>query len=108
MRFFIISLVVSVSLLSSIGADEIPKSDRPTNLPCVTKRAEARFVGVAYNHLVHLGNACTYPVSCVVGTDVNPTPKTVTLAPKEKKTHLSFRGSPARVFKATVTCKRIE
>lgn len=72
--------------------------------PCVTWRQEARFVGVAYNHLVHLANRCDKAAVCRIKTDVNPQPATVSLAPKEKKTHLTFRGSPARTFKADVVC----
>jgi len=71
---------------------------------CVTWQQEARFVGVAYNHLVHLTNRCDRSAVCRIKTDVNPQEATVRLAPKEKKSYLTFRGSPARVFKATVSC----
>lgn len=79
---------------------------KATNLPCVAERSDARFVGYAYNHIVYLDNRCAYPIACRISTDVNPTPVTVRLAPKEKKQHLTFRGSPAGIFKASISCKK--
>jgi len=71
---------------------------------CATFKTEAAFVGLAYNHLVHLHNACAYAVSCRVKTDVNPKEETVTVPAGGNKTQLTFRGSPAREFNAKVTC----
>jgi hypothetical protein len=74
-------------------------------LTCVTWKTEAKFSGFAYNHLVHFHNRCAHAVSCAVKTDINPKTETVSLAKGEKKTVLTFRGSPARKFKAEVKCK---
>jgi len=71
---------------------------------CATVKTEAAFVGLAYNHLVHIHNKCAYAVSCRIKTDVNPKEETITVPAGEQKTHLTFRGSPAREFKAKVTC----
>jgi len=72
-----LALVVSTPAVSQEAA---PKDNR-----CVTWKTEARFVGLAYNHLVHLKNSCTYAMSCRVKTDVNPKEETVELGPKEQK-----------------------
>ena len=61
-------------------------------------------MGVAYNHLVHLDSRCEKSAVCRVKTDVNPKEERVVLAPGEKQTVLTFRGSPAREFKAQVAC----
>jgi hypothetical protein len=94
--FFMLAMSVSIPL--SIGAAD------PAASPCVKWTQEARFAGFAYNHLIHLTNNCDYTASCRIKTDVNPKEETVLLAPKESKTHLTFRGSPSREFKAEVSC----
>lgn len=81
--------------------EELPKAKDPSL--CVTHRTEARFIS-GYDHLVHLTSACEMSVSCRVSTDVNPSPQTVSLAPGETTTVLTYRGSPARTFEATVSC----
>ena len=97
-------LFAALAVTFDAAAENAPSEDATKTVDCVVHKTEARFVGLAYDHLVHLENRCTYSVACEVKTDVNPTPETVKLSPKEKKTHLTFRGSPARIFKATVTC----
>lgn len=85
------------------GAPPPPaKSKDPTR--CVTHQIQARFIS-GYDHLVHLTSECEMKVTCQVSTDVNPTPETVSLSPGEKATVLTYRGSPARVFTATVRCE---
>ncbi len=73
---------------------------------CVKWTKEARFVGMAYNHLVHLHNRCKKSMICEVTTDVNPKPTKTVLTSDAKTTILTFRGSPAREFEAKVTCKK--
>lgn len=77
---------------------------KPPTVTCVSWTTQAKFVGVAYNHLVHLVNKCEHDVSCRIKTDVNPKEETVSIPAKKSRTHLTFRGSPAREFKADVTC----
>ena len=72
---------------------------------CVKWESEARFVGMGYNHLVHLESRCKVKMTCDVSTDVNPEVTTVELAPKAKKTVTTFVGSPAREFSAKISCK---
>lgn len=96
-----IATVIAVFvLLPRPGGAESSKSAN-----CVSWTQEAKFVGYAYNHLVHLRNQCAQPVTCSVKTDVNPKPQTVALDKGAQKTVLTFRGSPAKTFRATVTCE---
>jgi hypothetical protein len=110
-RFTLLLLTLAMIRGGSAMAADDTAADPPgkdKTLACVTHKAEVRYVGLAYNHLVHFQNKCHYPVTCNVKTDVNPKPETVKLAPNERKTHLTFRGSPARVFKADVKCRRAD
>ncbi len=103
-------LVLIVALVSGAWLRPLQAAaDEPTppqQATCVKWTSEARFVGFAFNHLVLLTNNCDYAVSCSIKTDVNPKVETVVLKPKESKTHLTFRGSPASVFKPEVLCKK--
>ncbi len=72
--------------------------------PCVTARPEAIPVGGAYNHVVHLTNACDRSFVCTVFTDVNPQPQQVSVQGRASVDVLTFRASPARVFVAHVSC----
>lgn len=71
---------------------------------CVKHTEQVRFVS-GYDHLVHLINGCTRTATCKVSTDVNPEPQLVSLAVGASATVLTFRGSPARTFRAKVECK---
>lgn len=91
-------------LLLSLPARTEDKNAAAPSTGCWTFKTEAAFVGLAYNHLVHLHNACADAVSCRVKTDVNPKEETIDVPAGGHKTQLTFRGSPAREFKAQVTC----
>lgn len=73
-------------------------------LDCVHHRTEARYSGYGYDHLVHLDNTCAQAMACEVSTDANPEKQRVTVKGREKATVVTFRGSPAREFHATVEC----
>ncbi len=83
---------------------ELPEKD-PT--ACVLHTTEARYI-MGYNHLVHIDNTCEKSVECLVSTDVNPEPQKVQLEAKSKKTVVTFKGSPARTFRATVDCQLVK
>jgi hypothetical protein len=84
------------------GEKEAP----PGKLPeCVKVRTEARYSGLGYDHVVEIENTCEKAMSCTVATDVNTQSNTLKLAPKQLETVVTFRGSPAREFKADVSCK---
>jgi hypothetical protein len=88
---------------------EPPPRPRPAEAPrlaCVRFWTEARFAGVAYNHIVHVANGCSAPVSCAVTTSVNPEPQSVTVPSASKAEVVTFIGSPASTFTADVQCVR--
>lgn len=76
------------------------------DLSCVLVRAEARYAGFGYNHIVYLNNTCGDSVSCEVSTDVQPSPVQVSLESGQSTEVLTFRGSPAAVFHAKVSCDK--
>jgi len=71
---------------------------------CVDVSTEASFASVGYDHIVTLKSACKKPMLCTVKTDVNPDPASVRLEPGESQSVVTWRGSPAREFKADVSC----
>lgn len=75
-----------------------------TSAPCVAVRAEARWSAYAYDHVVHLQNACAGAHQCDVATNVNPAPQKVLVPGRSAVEVLTFRGSPARTFVPLVTC----
>jgi hypothetical protein len=90
------------STSASSAADESPPAPSPT--ACVTHTTQARYI-MGYDHLVHIYNACEKSVECTVSTDVNPEPQTVVIDAKSKQAVVTFKGSPARVFRANVDCQ---
>ena len=74
---------------------------------CIKSWGEARFGALAYNHIVHIANACAPDAECTVSTDVNPEPQKVTVPGKSEIEVTTFMGSPARVFTPHVKCKML-
>ena len=83
---------------------ERPRVSEAPRPPCVTFSTEARFVGYAYNHIVHVANGCNAAKSCMVSTDVNPEPQAVTVPSSSTVQVVTFIGSPASAFTADVRC----
>ncbi len=73
------------------------------NPECISFTAQAVY-GVGYDHVVHIDNDCKKRSRCDVSTDVNPDKITVVIEPKKSADVVTFRGSPAREFTATVIC----
>jgi len=71
---------------------------------CIRVRAEARYRGLGYNHIVHVADVCAADADCDVSTDVNPQPTHVLIAGKSEIEVTTFLGSPARVFIPKVEC----
>lgn len=92
---------------SPIQSASAPATADP-NLSCVDYRAEARYSGVGYDHLVHIANQCDKAARCDVSTSVNPDKVQVVVASKATETVLTWRGSPAREFTAAVRCRLSE
>jgi hypothetical protein len=91
------------------GAPVRPGSDErtaPTGNPeCVHVRTEARYIPYGYDHIVEIDNTCKKAVDCTITTDVNPSTSNLSVPPGQKGSITTFRGSPAREFKANAACK---
>lgn len=72
---------------------------------CAKVRTSAHYGAYGYDHIVEIENTCDETVICSVVTNVNTKASEVTVAPKQKKSVTTFRGSPAREFEADVSCK---
>jgi len=72
---------------------------------CIKVRGEARYLGLGYNHIVHVANICAQDAECEVSTDVNPQPAQVTVSGHDEVEVNTFLGSPSRVFTPKVDCK---
>lgn len=96
-------------ILTRIGALAIAAaataSEARGSVPsCIGVRSEARWVPYGYNHVVVLDDRCPTDASCVVSTDVNPTPQTVAVKAGTSVEVLTFNASPASQFVAKVDC----
>ena len=94
----VLALVVTALAAASPTAEH-----RPTP-PCVQFWPEARYRNYAYDHVVHLSNACQTRALCAVSSDLSPTAINVDLAIGESTEVLTLRGSPAREFNPRVDC----
>ena len=103
--------IVATLALGCVGSPLEPTQAPPMPNPvpsCIEYRAEARYSGVGYDHLVHISNQCERAAACEVFTNVNPDKAHVVVASKATQTVLTWRGSPAREFKATLSCRLSE
>ena len=94
----------SPELTTSPLANPLPTMLAENPDRCVKFRTESRY-RTGFEHWVHNNNTCKAEAKCSVTTDVAPNPRRVTLAAGQKESLLTFRGSPARNFKASVVCK---
>ncbi|MEO7037913.1 MAG: hypothetical protein ABI548_28360 [Polyangiaceae bacterium] len=72
--------------------------------PCIQYWPETRYREYRYDHIVHVINNCQSPASCVVSSDVNPTPVRAAVSPGGSVEVLTARGSQAREFTPRVEC----
>jgi hypothetical protein len=93
-------LTASPSALADDGEREKPKDG-----DCMKVDTEARYGAYGYDHIVHLDNGCKTDMRCEVKTNANPKPTTVEVPRGEKRSVMTYRGSPAREFQADVDCK---
>ena len=77
----------------------------PTAQSCVQARGEARYLGFAYDHWVHLTNRCDRPVTCQVVTDRNPDPVDADVAAQATLSVLTYRASTTAVFTFKMQCE---
>ncbi len=93
-------LALGCLLLAASRAGATPD----TAAACIKVRPEARYLGLGYNHIVHVADVCATAAECDVSTDVNPTPTHVSVAAGSAIEVNTFMGSPARVFVPKVVC----
>jgi hypothetical protein len=77
----------------------------PVKEKCAQVHTQAPYRAYGYDHEVVIENTCPKPINCSVKTDVNPEIATVRVAAHATETVVTYRGSPAREFKADVDCK---
>ncbi len=102
------SLLGFVVLGAVVGLAVIPRLAQATPdsaAACIKVRAEARYLGLGYNHIVHLTDVCKSSAECDVTTDVNPQPTHASVPAGAHVEVNTFMGSPARVFTPKVDCK---
>jgi hypothetical protein len=84
---------------------ERPDDKKPRARECVAVSTEARPRGYGYDHVVVLKNECGWKMRCSVKTDATSEAIVAEVKPKGEKEVLTRRNSPARSFKAQVSCK---
>ena len=103
-------LVATGCMVSGSGATSTTVASRARaagaeNGPvCVRWWQESRYRNYGYDHLVHISNGCSVTAACAVTTDVAPSPISVRVEPRETQSVLTYRGAPAREFRADVRC----
>jgi hypothetical protein len=102
-RLAMVALCLQGAVSSAPLATPDARSDSPPPA-CLSFWTEARFVGLAYQHIVHIANGCSVAMSCTVATDVSPEAKVVTVPSGSRVEVVTFLGSPARTFTAFVHC----
>jgi hypothetical protein len=99
-----LGLLGVLPLLLGLAASALADPPPSAAVTCVDVKTDAPYAGLGYDHLVLLTSNCKKPVTCSVKTNVNPKVQRVTLAPGEKQTVVTWRGSPAYAFTPDVTC----
>lgn len=86
-------------------ADAGPDAAKPPPYPpCVKVQSQAIFSGSGYDHVVSIENGCERDADCTVSTDVSEETLSVSVPAGESRDVVTYRGSPASEFKATVKC----
>lgn len=93
---------VALSFAAVSSAEKTPDKPVPD---CVHVEAFARYGAYGYDHIVSIDNSCERTAQCQVSTDVNPEVVAVTVRAQEKRSVVTFRGSPAYEFSADVRCQ---
>jgi hypothetical protein len=98
------AIAVSLGALVSLVATTRASATPDTSATCIKVKAEARYLGLGYNHIVHVADVCASSAECDVSTDVNPQPQHVSVPAGGAIEVNTFMGSPARVFVPKVVC----
>jgi hypothetical protein len=96
---------VVLALLALASRPEGPDAGKPPPIPpCVKVSSQAIFSGSGYDHVVTIANGCDRSADCDVGTDVSEETLSVEVPAGESRDVVTYRGSPASEFKASVKC----
>jgi len=99
--------LVSLLTLADAGARDHGVTVVGKRPPCASVTAYVFVGAMGNNHVVTIANRCKKPVSCNVHTDVAPEPIASEVARGETIELVTFRGSPASEFRATVDCREM-
>jgi hypothetical protein len=98
------SFVLLAVAVASVASDAEVAAPSASQICIVRYWTEARWRNYGYDHIVHLQNGCRHALRCAVSTDVAPRPVVVSLPSASQREVLTFLGSPARAFSASVAC----
>jgi len=98
----VVGCLFALSALTPAVSSSLELQDLPT---CVRSWPEARFRGYGYLHIVHLANDCRLDAHCDVATNVNPKPVSVVVPASHQMEVVTYKGSPSRLFRPTVSCE---
>jgi len=73
---------------------------------CTSHKLETPYRGVGYHHIVTVENTCDHTEHCEIKASSNDQMQTLDVPAKSSRSITVRRGSPAREFTATVTCKK--
>lgn len=100
--------LVLIALGTLVAAPTTGAAETSGAPACVHARGEARYLGFAYDHYVHIRNACDREAACTVTTNVNPHPIDDRIPAGETHSVLTFRASPARTFTFDLRCTLLD
>lgn len=80
------------------------KPDEPASPTCVRYWGEARYV-IGYDQLVHVDNGCDRRATCLVSSNRNRVPRSITLAPGEHGVVTTYLGAASSSFVPIVACR---
>ena len=75
-------------------------------ITCAYAWPELRQKRDAYDHVVHVQNACQTAITCDVSTDANPNPIRIGVPATEGREVVTARGTAVRKFEPRVDCRR--
>jgi hypothetical protein len=100
--------VLAAMLAVLVLATETRAADAGAAAPlpaCVLVASQSRYIPFGYNHFVTLTNGCSKPATCVVSTDVNPSPQNVAVAAGASVEVLTYMAAASSTFIASVSCQ---
>lgn len=103
-----LAIALGLAFVASGAATSLADPPPPPAPQCVTSRGEVRVNYPGYDHVVVLTNACDPTYRCVVTTDVNPDPMVAEVPGHRDVEVLTYRGSPASVFKHKADCRKVD